>query len=73
MKRCDKHHGDIEYDEMIYLECPLCRTADYDEVVKENKDFDSHIDDLKTSIDDSRKILDKSIEKLKEAQDKLEW
>lgn len=25
MKKCDKHHGDIEYDEKIYLECPMCK------------------------------------------------
>jgi hypothetical protein len=24
MKKCDKHHGDIEYDNKLYRECPLC-------------------------------------------------
>jgi uncharacterized Zn finger protein (UPF0148 family) len=24
MKICDKHHGEIQYDGNVYLDCPLC-------------------------------------------------
>ena len=27
MKKCEEHHGDIEYDEKIYLECPVCKAS----------------------------------------------
>ena len=47
MKTCDKHHGQIQYDGVIYLECPLCRVADYDEVVEEIDCVEARNDNLK--------------------------
>ena len=51
MKKCDKHHGDITYDEVIYLECPLCKMNDYDEVMEDNVDLNNFNDDLKLITD----------------------
>lgn len=62
MKKCDKHHGDIEYDEKIYLECPLCKKSEQaDEAQQllttfEWKDslevFTSQVDELDSNLEE---------------------
>ena len=36
MKICEEHHGQIIYDGMIYLECPLCKCESSGEINEEN-------------------------------------
>lgn len=74
MKTCDKHHGEIQYDGMIYLECPLCKMTDYDEIMEDNCDKETHIDFLEIVMDravgDIQDIMD-TVDDMDVAEDKL--
>ena len=72
MKKCDKHHGEIQYDEIIYTDCPMCKMHDYDEIVEDNTDTGNHNDALKTAVDDAYDEMDRAIKCIEEAQSKLE-
>jgi Ca2+-binding EF-hand superfamily protein len=28
MKTCKNHNGDIQYDEVVYIDCPLCKVKE---------------------------------------------
>ena len=43
-KTCDKHHGQIQYDGMIYLECPLCEIYDLERAVSRLKEKKSWLE-----------------------------
>ena len=70
MKKCEEHHGEIQYDERIYLECPLCKVelkkydelaGDNSELVEDNEKMSIQIDDLKTAMEDAINKLEEFV------------
>ena len=66
MKKCDKHHGDIAYDETIYLECPLCKASDYDNIVEDNKGLAEEIEEIIELSSATDHLIEKTIKELQE-------
>ena len=72
MKKCDKHHGEIQYDEVIYTDCPMCVMSDYDEIVEDNTDLGNHREDLKIVVEGAYNKLDELIKDIEELQQKID-
>lgn len=64
MKKCDKHHGEIAYDETIYLECPLCKVSDYDDIVEDNKGLVEEYEELTELSSATDHLIEKTIKTL---------
>jgi uncharacterized protein (DUF3084 family) len=62
MQKCDNHAGKIEYDEVVYLDCPLCKTkAELEEL--------EGISDTLEDVEKELKSVEEELEKVTEGRD----